>query len=196
RDQASTYPGAVDLEGVDLAAELSLHTRPILVPLEGARIVDLHAGVEAETAEVDHRPRSRTARLQVHQDEEMVVEVAGATDEARNLRRRPTLDGLKRGDAALTLPVALCNHQIVAVTGRDRLEGDLLNLGGLVHDSLPAEAAGSEGNRPIPVLEDRGLEGVHVLHPIGHAQTWRHDGPPSFVDATVVAYGRDRHAQR
>src|SRR5699024_11823137 len=90
----------------------------------------------------------------------MVVEVSGATVESRNLLRRPTLDDLKRGDAALTLPVALCNHQIVAVTGRDRLEGDLLNLGGLVHDSLPAEAARGERDRPVPVLEDRGLEGV------------------------------------
>src|SRR5699024_1752729 len=72
-----------------------------------------------------------------HQVEEMVVEVSGATVESRNLLRRPTLDDLKRGDAALTLPVALCNHQIVAVTGRDRLEGDLLNLGGLVMTPCP-----------------------------------------------------------
>src|SRR5699024_12465911 len=105
RDQASADPGAVDLEGVDLAAELSLHTGPILVPLEGERIVDLHAGVEAETAEGDHRHRRRPARLEEHEVDGMVDAECGDTVKSENLLRRRTLNDVKRRTADHIAPV-------------------------------------------------------------------------------------------
>src|SRR5699024_8107170 len=121
---------------------------------------------------------------------------AGSAIERRNLLRGRALNRLKGGRATIALPVASCNHQVITVAGSHRSERDLLDCRGLIHDSLPAEAARVERDGSVLALEDRRLESVHVLHPVGHTHSRGHDGPLGLVDATVVAYGRDRHAQR
>src|SRR5699024_2021165 len=139
-----TNPCAVDLERILLAADLRLQAGPVIVALQGQRVEKLDARVEAEPPKVDHRHWRRSSGLEMYQVEELVVEQAGSAIERGDLLRGRALDRLEGGRATIALPVASCNHQVIAGAGSHRSERELLDCRGLIHDSLPAEAARSE----------------------------------------------------
>ena len=100
--------------------------------------------------------------------EELVVERAGGAGKRRDRLLRSALDHAKAGDAALALPVAVCNDEIVAVAGRDGLEADLLRGVQRIHDADAAKRTGRQLDSPVLVFDDGRGQRVRVGHPVRH----------------------------